>query len=91
MGGGRYDGANRNDYFQGVSIAPAGAVAVTGLGTALHSLAGAGRACPTCALFMAKSGTPDFARGEGLRYPDRLLAPPGPHRAEGKRAWSMVD
>jgi hypothetical protein len=25
MGGGRYDGANRNDYFQGVSIAPAGA------------------------------------------------------------------
>jgi hypothetical protein len=43
MGSGRYDGANRNDYFQGVSIAPAGAAAVTRVGTALRSLAPKGR------------------------------------------------
>ena len=69
MGSGCYDGANRNDYFQGVSIAPAACRpvrrAVTGLGTALHSLAIASRACSTCALFMARSGKPDFVWGEG--------------------------
>ena len=50
------------------------------VGTAFHSLAIASRVYRTCALFMAKSGKPDFARGEvGVRGVRCFrIAPPEP-------------
>jgi hypothetical protein len=55
-----------------------------GASTAFHSRAIASRACSTCALFMAKSGRPDFAWGDGgVSTALHSLAPQGRGWGEG--------